>query len=308
MNSNDAQIRELLLTLFICMNRKNLGYMRRDLCKNIVAQITDDIRYNYKNEKYYSTPTFYKFVIDEIATSILKEASLPTISPHNPTRLLKMTSFESLTFFQKKIRRMKAFGGPDEIKTFFEKKIQKMIDGKNEHAILSRFSDDDIRENKCYSFICERPIINGGHHIEVIGDICTITITRISDLDSHFYINDPNHSCRRVYIRSNCDTIRHDFIWDALKCRWELEIFRPPYSPLSIANSKCIYFYVYLLKKETVNDIMEENITLSSMHHWLCDNKRLVLHCSPGILAVHDENYYLSYKNNKIELISKNRL
>lgn len=284
------------------MKRKTL-YCSYDLCEIIVAQIIDDIRHNLNDKTCYSRETFYNCVTAELVDSFLKEITFSDSK-------LKLTTFESLTFFQKKICVKKIFQARGQDISLFDKETDKVLRRKNKNVILNRLSDEILAFNKCYSFISEYHV---GHseagHIYQIPNLtfCIFNVPREADLNSHFYVKDIHRFCSRVYISAQFSKFSRDFTWNETKTIWELDIFKPPYSPLvRVRETFWMSFFITLLFNGQEDDIVEKNITISIMNHCLTSEKRHTmkrLMKRSKLSTIYDENHCLQYSENRVKLV-----
>lgn len=260
-------------------------------------------------------------ILEEFANYFIQDLSFQNRGPH---RLLKMSTLESITCFQKNIpvrTKQEAIEPKDLIGQSKDEIRQLLIRAENVAQNRNRselFDRLDFDYHISYSCIWEYHMGDLTSNRLLHDDFAYYFLINgrnefLCDFLSHFFVYDTDHSCERVYICGGGyvstsgteygSVITRDFVWDSEKKRWELDIFKPPYSPLFLLAIQDYGWQIYLIKKNGVDEL-SKNITFSYMHHWLQGHKRQDIGAS-NFLSIYDDEYYVHYNCGGLKLIRK---
>lgn len=278
----DYEVRKLTINLFICMKKKGVGYLCDDLFENVTMQIIYDDDENIE----YSPGSFFDHVTRCIRLLLLEDLN----SFH-------MTLFKSINLLQKKISTLTTSTtlATEQNQQFlenqwdtFKNRQQSIMSQKDQINILRPFSQSEILYHMPHSFVIKVPNFHFQNYV----------IPHCADYASHFSVHDPYFSCERVYIEGYPRSFARDFTWDKDNLTWDLDIFKPPYSPLYMMKCKFNVFRIYFEKK------LDKGVTISVMYHYLDQPKRRVL-AVYNLKAIYDETHYLQYSGGETRLIPK---
>lgn len=300
---NTKMKRDIDLLLLLCLRRVFPNFLSSYVYNEIRECIRNEIRPGLiTGIEYPQKPqTLSYYIRDKLAKLLASELFEETVVKDD---ILKLSTYNSLTFFDKietgstasslALRKVicSECCSEDYIGNCVECKMWSKIcvrDRVEQHGILKCLDRDFISFH--YNSVFE-----WNEKIYQKTPFRSHSICRRADFIYDIDIWDPDHDCDEVEIVFG--VYRYPFTWKESEKKWELNLFRPPYSPHMMVASNYNVLEVAIYRNNNKSEI---TLNLTMKYGWMSSEKRKKLKDSPFKTLCGEK--YLKYEDGIVTLL-----